>query len=91
MEYTPHPEPDQLPDRAPSPGSTSGGEPRTAPGIIDFLTMGVASALCLIVAGGIGLGIDAVAHTTPLWTFVGLGCGVVAAVLVTLTQVRKNL
>jgi F0F1-type ATP synthase assembly protein I len=53
--------------------------------------MGVASALCLIVGGGIGLVIDAMVHTTPLWTFVGLGFGVGAAVLVTLSQVRKNL
>ena len=65
--------------------------PRSAPGIADFLTMGVASALCLILAGGIGFGVDAAAHTSPLWTFVGLGFGVVAAVLVTVSQVRKNL
>jgi len=64
---------------------------RSAPGIIDFLTMGVASALCLVLAGGIGVAIDAVAHSTPLWTFVGLGFGVVAAVLVTVSLVRKNL
>lgn len=64
---------------------------RSAPGIIDFLTMGVASALCLILAGGIGVAIDVVAHSTPLWTFVGLGFGVVAAVAVTVSLVRKNL
>jgi F0F1-type ATP synthase assembly protein I len=52
--------------------------------------MGVASALCLILGGGIGVAIDAVVHTSPLWTFVGLGFGVVAAVLVTVAQVRKN-
>jgi len=64
---------------------------RSAPGIIDFLTMGVASALCLILAGGIGVAIDVVAHSTPLWTFVGLGFGVAAAVAVTVSLVRKNL
>jgi hypothetical protein len=75
----------------PPPGPESGSEPRTAPGIIDFLTMGLASALCLVLAGGIGMGIDAIAHTSPLWTLVGLGFGVVAAVLVTVSQVRKHL
>ena len=74
-------------DREPSSGQT----PRSAPGIVDFLTMGLASALCLVLAGGIGFAVDTVAHTSPLWTFVGLGFGVVAAVLVTVSQVRKNL
>jgi hypothetical protein len=62
-----------------------------APSIIDFLTMGVASALCLVLGGGIGYGIDALAGTAPILTFVGLAFGVVAAVLVTITQVRKYL
>ncbi len=61
------------------------------PSIIDFLTMGVASALCLVLGGGIGYGIDALAGTAPILTFVGLAFGVVAAVLVTVTQVRKYL
>ena len=61
------------------------------PSIIDFLTMGVASALCLVLGGGIGYGIDALAGTSPILTFVGLAFGVVAAVLVTITQVRKYL
>ncbi len=79
------------PDQAPHSGPDPGSEPRSAPGIIDFLTMGIASALCLVLAGGIGLAIDAVAHTSPLWTLVGLGFGVVAAVLVTVSQVRRHL
>jgi F0F1-type ATP synthase assembly protein I len=62
-----------------------------APSIIDFLTMGVASALCLVLGGGIGYGIDTLAGTSPILTFVGLAFGVVAAVLVTITQVRKYL
>jgi len=61
------------------------------PSIIDFLTMGVASALCLVLGGGIGYGIDALVGTSPILTFVGLAFGVVAAVLVTVTQVRKYL
>ncbi len=84
---SPLPEPDQTAVPAPAVDSMV----RSAPGIIDFLTMGVASALCLILAGGIGVAIDVVAHSTPLWTFVGLGFGVVAAVAVTVSLVRKNL
>lgn len=80
--------PNQNPSAAPEPDPDSGRD--TAPGIIDFLSMGVASALCLVLGGGIGVGIDALAHSSPLWTFVGLGFGVVSAVLVTVAQVRKN-
>ncbi|HEY1989699.1 MAG TPA: AtpZ/AtpI family protein [Acidimicrobiales bacterium] len=82
--HLPNPDPSAAPEPEPDSG------PATAPGIIDFLSMGVASALCLILGGGIGVGIDALAHTSPLWTFVGLGFGVVCAVLVTVAQVRKN-
>jgi hypothetical protein len=69
----------------------SPGAPNPTPSIIDFLTMGVASALCLALAGGIGYGIDTVAGTSPILTFVGLAFGVVAAVLITITLVRKYL
>jgi hypothetical protein len=84
---SPLPKPEQTAVPAPAMDTAE----RSAPGITDFLTMGVASALCLVLAGGIGVAIDAVAHSTPLWTFVGLGFGVVAAVLVTVSLVRKNL
>ena len=65
--------------------------PSPTPSIIDFLTMGVSTALCLVLGGGIGYGIDALAGTSPILTFVGLAFGVVAAVLVTVTLVRKYL
>jgi F0F1-type ATP synthase assembly protein I len=61
------------------------------PSVIDFLTMGVSTALCLVLGGGIGYAIDALAGTSPILTFVGLAFGVVAAVLVTVTLVRKYL
>jgi len=81
-------------DSAPQEGSSPSPSPQSpnpAPSIIDFLTMGVASALCLVLGGGIGYGIDALTGTSPILTFVGLAFGVVAAVLVTVTQVRKYL
>jgi F0F1-type ATP synthase assembly protein I len=65
--------------------------PNPTPSIIDFLTMGVSTALCLVLGGGIGYGLDALVGTSPILTFVGLAFGVVAAVLVTITLVRKYL
>jgi hypothetical protein len=81
-----HPE-----DRGPAPGGPAPDGPNPTPSIIDFLSMGVASALCLVLGGGIGYGIDALAGTSPVLTFVGLAFGVVAAVLVTITLVRRYL
>jgi F0F1-type ATP synthase assembly protein I len=81
-------------DPGPQEGSSPSSHPQSpnpTPSIIDFLTMGVASALCLVLGGGIGYGIDALTGTSPILTFVGLAFGVVAAVLVTVTQVRKYL
>jgi F0F1-type ATP synthase assembly protein I len=86
-------------DNSPIADSSSEGDspkeghagPNPTPSIIDFLTMGVSSALCLVLGGGIGYGIDALAGTSPILTFVGLAFGVVAAVLVTITLVRKYL
>lgn len=81
---------DDIPHLDPDPPK-AGSDPTSGPGIVDFLTMGLASALCLVFGGSIGYGADALAHTGPWLTFVGLAIGVVAAVLVTVSQVRKNL
>ncbi len=61
------------------------------PGIFDFLSMGVAAALCLVLGGGAGYLLDAWIGTAPWLTFVGLAFGIVAAVLVTVSQARKHL
>jgi hypothetical protein len=61
------------------------------PGIFDFLSMGVAAALCLVIGGGVGYLLDAWIGTAPWLTFLGLAFGIVAAVLVTVSQVRKHL
>ncbi len=79
-----------IPNSHPEDGTSPAG-PNPTPSIIDFLTMGVASALCLVLGGGIGYGIDALAGTSPILTFVGLAFGVVSAVLVTITLVRRYL
>jgi F0F1-type ATP synthase assembly protein I len=58
---------------------------------MEFLSLGLGSALCLAVGAGAGLAIDAAAGTSPLFTLLGLGFGVVAGVLYTVAKVRRNL
>jgi F0F1-type ATP synthase assembly protein I len=47
--------------------------------------------LCLAVGAGIGLAIDAAAGTSPVFTLIGLGFGVVTGILYTVSKVRRNL
>jgi F0F1-type ATP synthase assembly protein I len=65
--------------------------PKTASVAIEFLTLGLGSALCLAVGAGIGLAIDALAGTSPIFTLIGLGFGVVIGILYTVSKVRQNL
>lgn len=53
--------------------------------------MGLGSAICLALGAIVGLVVDAMAHTSPLFTLVGLGLGVVAGILYTVSKVRRNL
>jgi F0F1-type ATP synthase assembly protein I len=59
--------------------------------MVDLLSMGVASALSI----GLGLLLGVLAddrwHSAPLWTFIGLGVGVVCAIASTWRQARKYL
>ncbi len=87
--------PSSEPDRQlgePQPSDRPGeGVPLAEPGVVDFLTMGTAIVLCLVLGGGIGYLLDDVAHTAPILTFVGLALGVAAAVSVTVSHVRRFL
>jgi F0F1-type ATP synthase assembly protein I len=58
---------------------------------MEFLSMGLGSAVCLAVGAGIGLAVDAAAHTSPLFTLIGLGLGVVAGIFYTVAKVKQNL
>ena len=40
---------------------------------MEFLSLGLGSALCLAVGAGIGLAVDAAAGTSPVFTLVGSG------------------
>jgi len=82
-ESTPNPDGEDgpsVPDRGPSIG-----------GAVEFLTLGLSIAVLL--AGGALLGylVDRWLGTMPLFTLVGLVLGIAAAVLMTMTRVRKYL
>lgn len=63
----------------------------TVPSFVDLMTLGFGGAVCLVLAGAIGYGIDSVAHTSPVFTFIGLAFGLLTAVLYTVSKVRRNL
>ena len=67
------------------------GPGKPAPQMNDFFWIGTAVCLSVVVAGGIGYAMDSAFGTLPWLTFVGLAFGVVSAVLIVVTQVRKFL
>jgi Putative F0F1-ATPase subunit Ca2+/Mg2+ transporter len=91
----PSSDPTQPPDR-PGPGHGEPEEPGESdrllsPGAIAFLTLGLTVALSLVAGAGLGYLIDALAHTAPLFTLVGLAFGVVVAVASTVSTIRRYL
>lgn len=77
-----------------APGSPQGGRPGSpppGPNFLDFLVLGTACALCIIVAGGLGYLLDSWLHTAPWLTFGGLAFGIVSAVLLAIARLRPYL
>ncbi len=72
-------------------GDRSSADRALGPGAVAFLTLGIAAAVSLIAGAGIGYLVDEWAGTSPLFTLIGLGLGLVAAVMMTVTRVRKYL
>ena len=66
-------------------------EGKPSPGLMDLLSMGIASALAITVGLVGGLLLDNWLKTSPLLTFVGLVLGVAAAVLLTVRLARRSL
>jgi F0F1-type ATP synthase assembly protein I len=62
-----------------------------SPGALAFLMLGLTVALCLVGGAAIGYLIDALAHTAPLFTLIGLAFGVVIAVASTVSTIRRYL
>ena len=76
----------------------SGGRRRTdpdptaaAPGAVDFLTLGLTVAVILVGFGALGYLVDRWLGTSPWLTLVGLVLGIAAAVLITVSRVRRFL
>ncbi|MGD0379472.1 MAG: AtpZ/AtpI family protein [Acidimicrobiales bacterium] len=66
-------------------------EEKPPPRVFDLMTIGLASALMIGIALGVGLAIDAWLHTSPIGTLIGLAVGITSAVGATVHQIRKLL
>ncbi len=85
----PGPPSDQNDPSDPEEGEDSGR--LLSPGALAFLMLGLTVALCLVGGAAIGYLIDALAHTAPLFTLIGLAFGVVIAVASTVSTIRRYL
>ena len=56
-----------------------------------FLGLGLSMAVSLAVCAGLGMLVDSLLHTSPAFLLVGLAAGVVLAVLMFISTVRKYL
>jgi F0F1-type ATP synthase assembly protein I len=56
-----------------------------------FLSMGLASAVCVGVGLGIGILVDSALHTAPVFLLVGLALGLVVAAFSVIKQIRTYL
>ena len=60
-------------------------------GAVEFLTLGLSIAVSLVAGALLGYLLDRGLGTVPLFTLVGLALGATAAVLMTVSRVRKYL
>ncbi len=60
-------------------------------GAAEFLTLGLTVAVALVGMAAVGYGADRWLGTSPWFTLVGLVLGIVAAVLITISRVRRLL
>ena len=79
------------PPRPPTPGSGSGPDPKPLPSAAVFLGLGTAVAACVAVGVLVGVWLDSVAHTSPLFLVLGLLLGAAGAVATVVTSVRRFL
>ena len=76
----------------PEQGDGQGGRPR--PGSLtgtDLIGLGVAIAAALAVPAAIGVGVDALSHSSPIGFVIGLAVGIVAACATAFMQFRRYL
>lgn len=83
---------DTTPTPETGPGSSSDGpDPMVAPGAVEFLTLGLTVAVGLVGFGALGFVVDRWLDTSPWFTLAGLVLGIAAAVLITVSRVRRFL
>ena len=83
-------EPTPAPD--PGPGSSASDRgPMVAPGAVEFLTLGLTVAVALVGLAALGYLVDGWLGTSPWFTLVGVVLGITAAVLITVSRVRRLL
>ncbi|MGD0314192.1 MAG: AtpZ/AtpI family protein [Acidimicrobiales bacterium] len=82
----------------PIPASDPGPDPPTpgrgsdpVRGAVEFLTLGLTVAVALLVCGALGYLVDRWLGTSPWFTLVGVVLGIAAAVLLTVSRVRRLL
>jgi hypothetical protein len=85
------PPPDQPPGSDTPPSDPPPHPPPVSAGAVELLTLGLAAAVTLVLGGGIGYLLDRWAGTSPLFTLLGVALGATAAVLTTITRIRKYL
>jgi hypothetical protein len=78
-------------DTPPTHAPSGEAPPPVEPGATAFLTMGLAAAVSLVVGFVGGALLDGWLGTSPALSLVGLGVGVVGAVLIVVTRVRTYL
>jgi len=83
-------DPTPVPDPGPGPSSPGAG-PDPVRGAVEFLTLGLTVAVALVVCVALGYLVDRWLGTSPWFTLVGVVLGIAAAVLVTVSRVRKLL
>jgi ATP synthase protein I len=77
--------------QSPSPDDPEPSSPKPLPGAVAFVGMGTSVAGCVAVGVFLGIWLDGLAGTAPLFLIVGLVLGLAAAVGSVVVQVRRFL
>jgi ATP synthase protein I len=73
------------------PSSDPDATAETAAGAVEFLTLGLTVAVALVGLAALGYAVDRWLGTSPWFTLVGVVLGIAAAVLITVSRVRRLL
>jgi ATP synthase protein I len=83
-------DPSPVPEPEPGPSSSGPGSDPVR-GAVEFLTLGLTVAVALLVCAALGYLVDRWLGTSPWFTLVGVVLGIAAAVLLTVSRVRRLL